>query len=116
VALSTPAVFAARTPREFRELSSDASAIPTVTRQFDRTDRLLIRFEMYGDGGVTARLLNRNGDPMTVLPVNAGGPRASEMVVDLPLATLARGDYVIEIAATGQAGQARALVAIRITG
>ncbi len=117
VALSTPAVFSARTPRDFRAVSSDPAAVPTVNRQFGRTDRLLIRFEVYGSAPeVAARLLNRNGDAMTALPLQPGGQRAGEQIIDLPLSTLARGDYVIEIAARGPAGEAKELVAIRVAG
>jgi len=117
VALSTPAVFIARTARDFRELSVDASAIPAVTRQFSRTDRLLIRFEVYGaPTAVSARLLNRGGDAMTPLPVDISGPRPGEYVMDFPLATLARGDYVVEITAKGETGEAKELIPIRVTG
>lgn len=118
VTLSTPAVFNPRTPREFRASSSDAAAVPTATREFSRTDRLLIRFDAYGPGpaapAVTARLLNRHGDQMTTLPAQANSQRAGQYTIDLPLSNLARGDYVIEVAATGQAGEAKQLLAVRV--
>jgi len=120
VMLSTPAVLCAHTAREFRALASDPDAVPAASRQFSRTDRLLIRVDAYWPGlappAVTARLLNRNGDPMTALTVQAGAERRGAYTIDLPLATLPRGEYLIEIGAKGETGEATAMVAIRITG
>jgi VWFA-related protein len=118
--LSTPVVFSARTPREFRQVSSDPAAVPTANREFARTERLLIRFDVYGPAvppqAVTARLLNRNGDRMAPLAVQASEQRSSEHAIDVPLATLPRGEYLIEMTATGDTGQAREMVAVRIKG
>ena len=118
--ISTPQVFAARSPREFRQFSSDPTAVPTVNRDFVRIERLLIRFEVYGPPvpplAVAARLLNQHGDQMAPLTVQSVDQAVGQHLIDLPLATLPRGDYLIEVMATGQNGQARQLVAIRITG
>ena len=118
--LSTPAVFCAHTAREFRSLAADPGAVPAASRQFSRTDRLLVRVNAYWPGqtapAVTARLLNRNGDPMASLAVQPGAEQISACTIDLPLATLPPGEYLIEISAKGDAGQARAIVAIRVTG
>jgi hypothetical protein len=119
--LSTPAVFCARTAREFRALRADpVTAVPAATRQFSRTDRLLIRVDTYAPGAavvaVTANLLNQHGDAMSALTTEASEPSPAGHVIDLPLATLPRGDYVIEIRAKGEAGEARELVAIRVVG
>jgi hypothetical protein len=65
---------------------------------------------------VTARLLNRNGDPMAALTAQAGAERRGAYTIDLPLATLSRGEYLIDIGAKGEAGEARAMVAIRVAG
>jgi VWFA-related protein len=121
VMLSTPAVFCARTAREFRALRADpVTAVPAATRQFSRTDRLLIRVDTYAPGAavvaVTANLLNQHGDAMSALTTEASEPSPAGHVIDLPLATLPRGDYVIEIRAKGEAGEARELVAIRVVG
>ncbi len=120
LALSTPVVLTSRTPREFRELSANAAAVPTVTREFSRSERLLVRFEVYGrDAGtatVTARLLNHLGDPMATLPAQATSQTSGQYTVDLPLASLPRGDFLIQVAAKGQTGQSTALVAVRVTG
>ncbi|HVB39018.1 MAG TPA: VWA domain-containing protein, partial [Vicinamibacterales bacterium] len=76
VALSTPAVYGARTAYEFNQLTRDPHAVPTASRIFSHGDQLLVRFEAYGPGGtqpaVTAELLNRGGDSMASLPVTPG--------------------------------------------
>ncbi len=43
IALGTPAVFRARTARDFQQLKADVDAVPQTARDFSRTDRLLIR-------------------------------------------------------------------------
>ncbi len=92
--------------------------MPTVGREFRRTDRLLIRFDAYGPGTsaptVTARLLNRGGTAMSTLPVRAPAAPGQPSQVDLPLAPLASGEYLIEIKATGDGGEAQELIALRI--
>jgi VWFA-related protein len=119
VMLTTPAVYSARTARDFRTLTSDPDAVPTAGREFSRTERLLIRFDAYGPGysvpGVTARLLNRTGQAMTDLTAQPAAKYPQEHSIDLPLAGLAAGEYLIEIKAKGEAGEATELVAIRIT-
>jgi VWFA-related protein len=112
--LATPQVFRARTPREWQQFAGDANAIPTITREFSRTERLLLRFGVYGTGAPapSARLLNRTGQQMADLPVQASAVGAQMHQLDLSLATLAPGEYLIEIAA----GDAKQLVAFRVTG
>jgi VWFA-related protein len=118
-ALGTPEVFRARTVREQQQLKTDPDAIPVASREFSRTDRVLVRVPAYGPGGTTpavaAKLLNRDGHPMSDVAVSASAtPSARQM--DLPLAGLAPGDYVLEITATGEGGEAKQLVAFRVTG
>ena len=119
VALGTPALFRARTVREFEALKQNPSAVPAVGREFVRTERVLIRVRAYGPGdaapAVSARLLNRAGDAMRDLTV-AIGPDAAA-AIELPLAGLATGDYLVEIAAAGASGEgARQLIGFRVTG
>jgi hypothetical protein len=116
VQLSTPKVLQARTVKEFREMTADARAVPTAGREFRRTDRLMIRFDAYAPAGtpaVAARLLNRAGQPMLDVPVAtqaAGGTHQ----IDLPLAGMAAAEYILEIKASGEAGEAKQLVAFRV--
>jgi VWFA-related protein len=117
VAIGTPQVLRARNAREFRALEAEA-AVPVASREFSRTERLLIRFQAYGPGGappvVTARLLGRSGQPLrdlTVAPSSAG-----DNTIDLPLAGLAAGEYSVEVTASGSGrGDARDRVGFRVT-
>jgi hypothetical protein len=117
VQLSTPAVLRAANARELQAITKDPDAVPTATREFRRTDRLLIRFHTYGPGSSTpdtsARLLNRAGGAMATLPVQVlAGPAAHQ--IDLPLSGLASGEYLIEVKAQGQGGEATELVPIKV--
>jgi VWFA-related protein len=116
--LSVPAVFRARTAREFQALSRDADPMPTAIREFRRTDRLLIRFDATAPGGapdVTVRLLNRTGNKMADLVVKAPAEGVTYYQVDLPLASLPSGDFVIEVTAQRGDSKVTELVAVRVT-
>ena len=56
---------AARTARDIQQLRAAPAPLPTATRAFSRTERLLVRFQAYGPAGttptVTMRLLNQHG-------------------------------------------------------
>jgi VWFA-related protein len=105
VRMSTPKVWFARTARDFTALTSGTPPAPVATREFRRTDRLLVRVDAYGPGNttatVTAQLLNQQGGKMSDLTVTppAEGQTYS---IDLPLASLAAGQYLIELTATSE--------------
>jgi VWFA-related protein len=117
VALSTPRVLRARNAFEFRSLVSNPDSVPIASRDFRRTDRLLVRFETYGPGETRplaeARLLNRTGQRMSDLPVTMPSPDSCQ--IDLPLASLAPGEYLIEITARDGESSAAAVIPIRLT-
>jgi hypothetical protein len=117
--LGTPQVHRARTAREFQQLKADADAVPIATREFSRTDRLLIRVPAYGPAGTTpvlnVHLLNRTGAPMSELQAGPA-PGSGAQQVDLPLAGLAPGEYLVEIKSGEAGGDARELVGFRVTG
>ncbi len=117
--LGTPAVLRARTAREFQQLRTTADAMPFAGREFSRIEHLLIRVPTYGPGGTTpslhARLLNRAGSAMNDLQVEPS-PSAGEQQVDLPLAALPPGEYVVEIRVGDNDGDAKELLAFRVTG
>jgi hypothetical protein len=119
VALSTPVVYRTANAREFQALSANPSPVPTASREFRRTERLIVRFDAYAPGSevpaVTARVLNRVGKGMADLPVRSPQSPATFYQLDLPLAGFAAGEYLIEIKATGASGEAAQLVAIKIT-
>ena len=116
VSLATPRVYRGRTPREIAAFKSNPSAVPTADREFSRTDRILIRTEAYTPGGavpeLTARLLNRGGGKMADVPVQPGERGAGDF--ELPLSSLAAGDYLIEINATSASGTAQELIAFKV--
>jgi VWFA-related protein len=116
--LSVPAVYRARTAREFQALGRDPDPIPTAVREFRRTDRLLIRFDATAPGGppdVAVRLLNRTGSKMADLVVKTPAEGVTYYQVDLPLASLPSGDFVIEVTAQRGEGKVTELVAVRVT-
>jgi hypothetical protein len=111
-------VFRARTVREFQTLLADPAAVPLAEREFRRTDRLLVRAGAQTAASqtptISARMLNRDGGEMSALqatPAGFGGLTN----IDVPLAALPTGEYLIEIKASDGAEQTITLVAIRIT-
>src|SRR5262245_9200131 len=117
VALGTPEVFRARNARDLRAFMADPEAVPVAAREFSRTERLLIRVPAYSPDGqpkVTARLASRAGS-MRYIDV-APGPSDDRFQIDLPLAGLASGEYVIQLrVTTADAGEARADVSFKVT-
>ncbi len=111
--LSSLVVYRARTLRESRE-----AQLPVYAgREFDRTDRVLVRFDTHGparEGAqVSARLLNRTGTPLTpltVLPDAAG----RGYLITLPLTSIARGEFLLSVEAVRGDDRADALVAFRV--
>jgi VWFA-related protein len=117
--IGTPEILRARTARDFQQLKADPAGMPIAAREFSRTDRLIIRVPAYGPGGtaptLSVHLLNRTGSAMSELAASPA-PTAGMQQVELPLAALAPGEYVVEIKATGEGGEAKELVGFRVTG
>jgi VWFA-related protein len=117
--LGTPSVLRARTAREFQQLRTDADAVPIANREFNRIEHLLVRVPAYGPAGTApalrVHLLNRAGAAMNELTAEPA-PKAGEQQIDLPLAALPPGEYVLEIKAGDQDGDASELVGFRVTG
>jgi VWFA-related protein len=117
--MGTPALLRARTARDFQQLRTATDVVPLAGREFSRIEHLLIRVPVYGPGGTTpplrARLLNRAGSPMNDLQVEPA-PTPGEQQIDLPLAALPPGEYVVEIRTGDQDGDAKELLAFRVTG
>jgi len=115
-ALGTPRFHRPRTLREFQTLAADAEAMPVTTRDFARTDRLLIRFDALGAGGEpiapTAAILSRAGRKMFDVQVAPSATAGASHQIDLSLGPLPTGEYLLEIAATPDGP--RQLAAFRI--
>ena len=112
-AISTPQVYRARNALEFRTIASDAAAVPAVARDFSRTERLLIRFDVYGPATATAALLNRGGQKMADVPI-ANAAAGGTHQIDLSLASVAAGEYLVEITVKGTGTEVKELVPLRI--
>jgi VWFA-related protein len=116
VSFGTPRVFRVRTQREMMQLRNNLDAQPVATREFSRAERLLIRVDAYAPAGatpeVTAKLLNRAGNSMADVPVVAQDGKPFQ--IDLPLASLAAGEYVLELDAKGVAGSAQQMIGFRV--
>jgi hypothetical protein len=118
MSFATPRVYRVRTVPELQALKANPAALPTSDREFSRTDRLFIRAEAYAPGGatppITARLLNRGGNSMADLPVQQRPGQPSE--IELPLSSLAAGEYLIELNAKSDGGStAQELIAFRVS-
>lgn len=116
LSITSPIVFRARTPMDLRAIQAEPDPQPFAGRQFERTDRIIARFAIAGPGAadatVTANLLGRRGAQLATLPLKAVPGRGYEL--DLPIGSIARGEYVISIEASRGADQAKTLVSFRV--
>jgi VWFA-related protein len=117
VAIGTPEVLRARTARDVRVIEADPNAVPVASREFSRSERLVIRVPAYAPGSVpamTARLTNATGQSMRPLDIQPGATSDGRAEIDLPLAGLAPGEYAVEIEATSPAGHAKDVLRFRV--
>ena len=94
--------------------------MPTASREFRRTERLVVRPAVYAAGNatvtVTSKLLNKQGHRLADVPVTAAESGAPYLV-DVPLAALAPGEYLLELtAATEGQKPITDLIAFRVEG
>jgi VWFA-related protein len=115
-----PAVIRTRSGREFRLLASDPEAPGVPAREFRRTERLIIRVAALDAAGgpapVAATLLNRTRQPMRALTPLADGLAPGIAQFDLPLSSLAPGDYSVRLTSGGLSDSASEYVLFRIVG
>ena len=116
VSFSTPRVYRARTAREALLVRNNPDASPTTSREFSRGERMIVRLEAYAAGGgkpeVTAKLLNRAGATMADVPIQA--PEGKPYQIDFPLASLAAGEYLIQVTAKSASGTAQELIGFKV--
>ncbi|MQA28956.1 MAG: VWA domain-containing protein [Luteitalea sp.] len=114
--LGTLQVLRTRSAREFRSVAASVDAAPVAARQFSRAERLLIRVPVYAAGDpptVSASLVNRFG-VMRALKAERS-PGSGGYQIDVPLASLVAGDYVVEVTASTEDGAVRDSVTFRVT-
>ena len=101
-----------------RELTAASDVVPFAGHEFVRTDRLFVRFTVYGGSAsqavASARLLTRTGAPLAALPMASFNGSDTSYQVDLPLSSTARGDYLIAVEVAHGDERARMLVPIRV--
>lgn len=116
VTLSTPRLHRARSAFELKALRAAAAPIPLAARDFQRTDRVFVDVDCYrsGEGAPTlvAELLNNAGKVLATLPMPARSGDTSRL--ELPMANLAIGGYVLRVKAGADDQQAEQLVAFRV--
>jgi VWFA-related protein len=116
IVFATPRFYRGRTPRDIQSLRSNPSAAPSTDRVFPRTERVLVRADVYGPGTapptVSARLLNRAGAAMNDVPVQVSTTGTPEL--ELSFGSLAPGEYLLELNAKGDGGGVQELIAFRI--
>jgi hypothetical protein len=119
LAWSSPTLFRGRSPIEMRAINGDPNPPPYAGHEFSRADRLLVRVALYGDSAdatVASRLVGRQGRQLATLPIAPLPGRAGFYQIDLPLQSVAPGDYVIAIEASKGTERAETFVAIRVSG
>ena len=118
--LGTPEVFRARTAREFQQLKADADAVPIAGARVQPH-----RSPAGPRAGLRARRHDADAQRAPAQPRRAGDerdcrrrrrPSRATQQIELPLAALAPGEYVLEIKAGGDGGDAKELVGFRVTG
>jgi hypothetical protein len=118
LAISVPVVFRARNAADAKAIGGVAEMMPFAGREFVRTDRVFVRFTVYGAAAgkalVSGTLMNGKGSPMLVLPVAALAAGEATYQIDLPLASNARGDYLVAVEAVHGDEKARMLVPLRV--
>jgi len=118
LALSSPVVLRARNASDARTIAGATDAAPFAGREFVRTDRVFVRFAVYGasasEAVASAHLLSRTGSPLVELPVTANRGVETAYQIELPLASTARGDFLLAIEAEHGTEKARVLVPIRV--
>ena len=115
IRIGDPQIWVVRRPSELREILGDQPPAAEAGRVFARTERLIVRFGVSGtasgDASIAAGLVDRRGKRLLELPARAdrGG-----WLIDLPLTSLARADFLLAIEARAGADTSTAYVPLRI--
>jgi VWFA-related protein len=119
IAVGTPEILRTRNALEFRSIDADPNATPVASREFSRTERLIIRFPTYAPEGerqtVTAKLLGRADQLIRDLPVEMASTPDGRHRIDLLLAGFPPGEYTVELSTRCEAGEASERLGFRVT-
>lgn len=117
VSLGTAEVLRARSVREQRANAANPHTTPVASRQFSRSERLLVRVPVVAAAPpvVSARLVSAFGGVMTNATATQVPGREGFYQFELPLASYATGAYSVQISATTVDGTATDSLSIRIT-
>lgn len=112
----TTGLWRVQRPVELRQVMSDAPPPAHAGRSFTTADRLIIRFRVEGPAAgaatIAAGLVDRRGKRLTDLPLTHD---QGTSLIDIPLTSIARGDYLIGIEATSNGQRTAAYLPIRVT-
>ena len=101
-------------------MRSDFDAVPSPDREFNRIEHVLVRFEVYSSDAERSQpsvvLLNRRGESIIDLPVSLHAGVVDMHQVEVPLAGLAPGEYLVEIRVVSYGEDVRKLIAFRVVG
>jgi VWFA-related protein len=116
LAVATPVFLRGRTTAAFQALRRGEAGTPSPDREFRTTDLVVVRAEVADAGAeppprVTAEVLTRQGKLLASLPATFAGGRHQ---IDLPLRSLALGEYVLRFTATRGDGSAATTAAFAI--
>jgi VWFA-related protein len=116
LALATPVISRARNAAEMRAIAAEATPTAFAGRDFSRTDRLVLHVRPYGTAVtgavVTAELIGPRGATLAELPIKASAGGGYQL--DLPLTSLATGEFLISIVARTPAERVETFVPLRI--
>jgi hypothetical protein len=115
----TPVVVRARTRLELDRLKTEPRPLPTASRDFARTDVLLVRVPVYAREGrrlqaLTAELVDRSGRTMSAIPIAPPESGRSSAQIEFSLASLGTGGYGIVLRAATEDDEASELLVFRI--
>jgi hypothetical protein len=115
LALSTPMFVRARTTAAFQSLRKGGPGTPSPDRQFRTSDLVVVRAAVASNGGapatVNAELLTRQGKPLASWPAAMVG---GQHQVELPVRSLALGEYVLRFSTSSGNESAEATAAFAI--
>jgi hypothetical protein len=105
LSVAAPALWVVRTPADLKRVHSDTPPAAYQGREFSRSERILMRIVVEGQRAATAAvsigLIDRRGKRLTDLPFTR---TPAGWLLDLPLQSIARGEYLIGVEAEA-AGQ-----------